>query len=77
MDKNELFEIINILKPENKYDTNEDIRLREDLGLNSIQMIKLVMKVEQKFDINLNAEDMKSFTSILELTKLINRKLSK
>ena len=41
-----------------------DSELSNDLGINSIELADLVMLCEEKFDIEINDEDIRKFTTV-------------
>lgn len=41
-----------------------DAELSNDLGINSIELADLVMLCEEKFDIEINDEDIRKFTTV-------------
>ena len=63
-----MFETLkSILVEEYQVDPDEitlDSDLRNDLGINSIELADLVMLCEEKFDIEINDEDIRKFTTV-------------
>jgi len=47
-------------------------RLKEDLGLDSLDMIELVMMIEKEFQVNLPDHQWKSVKNLEELEELVN-----
>ena len=45
-------------------DITMDAELSNDLGINSIELADLVMICEEKFDIEINDEDIRKFTTV-------------
>lgn len=45
---------------------------RDDLGLDSLEVLELILYLESKLDINLNIEEMYSIDTINDLVKYIN-----
>ena len=45
-------------------DITMDAELSNDLGINSIELADLVMLCEEKFDIEINDEDIRKFTTV-------------
>lgn len=45
-------------------DITMDSELSNDLGINSIELADLVMLCEEKFDIEINDEDIRKFTTV-------------
>ncbi len=48
----------------NRDDITMDAELSNDLGINSIELADLVMLCEEKFDIEINDEDIRKFTTV-------------
>ena len=63
-----MFETLkNILVDELQLDPDEikpESELANDLGINSIELADLVMLCEEKFDIEINDEDIRKFTTV-------------
>ena len=58
---------VDLLVDELQIDRNEitmDSELSGDLGINSIELADLVMICEEKFDIEINDEDIRKFTTV-------------
>ena len=45
-------------------DITMEAELSNDLGINSIELADLVMNCEEKFDIEINDEDIRKFTTV-------------
>lgn len=45
-------------------DITMDAELSNDLGINSIELADLVMICEEKFDINIDDDDIRKFTTV-------------
>jgi acyl carrier protein len=52
-----------------------DTRLREDLGIDSLTLLELVMKVEDGFDITFEDAELVSLRSVSDVLGIIDRKL--
>ena len=48
----------------NRDDITMDAELSNDLGINSIELADLVMLCEEKFDIEINDEDIRKFATV-------------
>ena len=48
----------------NRKDITLDAELSNDLGINSIELADLVMLCEEKFDIEINDDDIRQFTTV-------------
>ncbi len=55
---------------------NEDMRLVEDLELDSIRLLTLAMEVEDRFEICLDEEDEESIVTVADLVGVVRRKLA-
>ena len=58
---------VDLLVEELQLDRNDitmDSELSGDLGINSIELADLVMLCEEKFDIEINDEDIRKFTTV-------------
>ena len=58
---------VDLLVDELQIDRNEitmESELSGDLGINSIELADLVMLCEEKFDIEINDEDIRKFTTV-------------
>ncbi len=58
---------VDLLVDELQIDRNDitmDSELSNDLGINSIELADLVMLCEEKFDIEINDEDIRKFTTV-------------
>ena len=41
-----------------------DAELKNDLGINSLELAELALQCEEKFDIEINDEDIRKFTTV-------------
>ena len=48
-----------------------DSELSADLGINSIELADLVMICEEKFDIEINDEDIRKFTTVADVVNYL------
>ncbi len=58
---------VDLLVDELQIERNEitmDSELTNDLGINSIELADLVMLCEERFDIEINDEDIRKFTTV-------------
>lgn len=68
--------IVDILSEHTEYDKskmNRDTTLLMDLGLNSLEVVKIVMELEEEFEIEFSEEDLPRITTLGELEDLINK----
>ena len=52
-------------------DITMDSELSNDLGINSIELADLVMLCEEKFDIEINDEDIRKFTTVSDVVNYL------
>ena len=52
-------------------DITMDSELSNDLGINSIELADLVMLCEEKFDIEINDEDIRKFTTVADVVNYL------
>ena len=48
-----------------------DAELSSDLGINSIELANLIMICEEKFDIEINDEDIRKFTTVADVVNYL------
>jgi acyl carrier protein len=60
-------------KPENVAD---DVTLTDGLGMDSIDLVGLVVQVENRFRIKIDTEELRSITRVGELLTLLQNKIS-
>jgi acyl carrier protein len=57
------------------YDLTDDRDLREGLGLDSVDVVGLVMRVERTYHIRLAMEDLQGIRTVGEMLELVQSKL--
>jgi acyl carrier protein len=57
------------------YDLADDREIREGLGLDSVDVVGLVMRVEREFRIRLSMEDLQGVRTVGDLLDLLQAKL--
>lgn len=65
---------VDLLVDELQIDRNEitmESELSNDLGINSIELADLVMLCEEKFDIEINDEDIRKFTTVADVVNYL------
>ncbi|MBQ8848802.1 MAG: acyl carrier protein [Clostridia bacterium] len=65
---------VDLLVDELQIDRNDitmDSELSNDLGINSIELADLVMLCEEKFDIEINDEDIRKFTTVADVVNYL------
>lgn len=50
---------------------NENTKLREDLGVDSLDVVELVMRLEEEFDISVSDEDANDLETVGAIVKYI------
>ena len=66
--------IVDIMSEHTEYDKskmNRDTTLLMDLELNSLEVVKIVMELEEEFEIEFSEEDLPRITTLGELEDLI------
>lgn len=58
------------------YDLADDRDLREGLGLDSVDVVGLVMRVEREFRIRLSMEDLQGVRTVGEMLDVLQAKLA-
>jgi acyl carrier protein len=61
------------VKPDN---LGDDVILLEGLGMDSIDLVGLVVQVENRFQIKIETEELRQVTKVGELLTLLERKLA-
>ena len=54
---------------------NEDMDLKADLGLNSLELVNLVCVVEDEFDIEIPDRNIKDFRTVKDIIQFIEEQL--
>lgn len=54
------------------FELNENMSLIGDLGLNSLDLVELVCRIEDKFDIEIPDRDIKNFKTVKDVLEYIN-----
>ncbi len=57
-----------------KQTLNRDADLMKDLGLNSLELIELVVEIEEEFGISIEDREIQSLSSVDDVIRLIERK---
>jgi acyl carrier protein len=60
----------------NYQDLTEDARLREDLGLDSIDVVSVVSQIERRYRIRLTHEELEKLVKVGELLDLLEVKIA-
>jgi acyl carrier protein len=53
---------------------SEDARLREDVGLDSVDVISLVVEIQARFNLNLTIHDLEQATVVRDLLDVLETK---
>jgi len=71
--------VIQIVSEKLKTDKDSIIKAHtfQELGADSLDMVEIIMKLEEQFDIEINDEDAEKLTSIQEVVDYINALRSK
>lgn len=70
MDNKEIF--TNILKNYSKETFNGSSRLKEDIKLDSLDLVELVMECEEKFGVEIPEKKLHSVSTVEDIMKLID-----
>lgn len=70
--KDKILEIISEECNINIYELDDDSSFIEDLGLDSIQLMELVMILEEEFEIEMDEDDITSIETIGDVIEYIN-----
>jgi acyl carrier protein len=54
----------------------ESTRLREDLGLDSVDLVSLVLRIQERFRVVLTSQDLETVGQVGELLNLLEAKLA-
>lgn len=57
-------------------DVTDDKRLREELGLDSVDVVSIVSQVERRFHIRLSHEELQTLLTVGDVLSLLQAKLS-
>ncbi len=79
MDRQEILKLmVHMLEEEtgNQFDNErEDFVLREQLGVDSVDLISLVATLENKFKIRITAEELQGLQTVSDLIDLLQKKV--
>lgn len=56
-------------------DRNEELELREDLGLDSLDCIELLLNIERQFNISVSDEEAEPVKTVKEVVDIIEQKV--
>lgn len=68
-----IVEIINEQLNIDDVDINEDTNFKEDLGVDSLDLLELVMAFEEEYDIELNPEELEGITTVGDIMEYIKK----
>ena len=74
--RNSLIEIIESDMGENYDHVTDDMTLREQLGLDSVDVVSIVSQVERRFRIRLTHEELEGLLTVGDVLTLLQQKLS-
>lgn len=74
MDNKEIF--TNILKNYSKESFNGSSRLKEDIKLDSLDLVELVMECEEKFGVEIPEKKLYAVSTVEDIMKLIDELVS-
>lgn len=74
-------EIVNMILKEKSFSQNitPELKLREDLGFDSLKMVELMVELEEKFNIEINETDLdpEALKTVDEVYNLIEKYVEK
>lgn len=68
-----IVEIINEQLNIDDVDINEDTNFKEDLGVDSLDLLELVMAFEEEYDIELDPEELEGITTVGDIMEYIKK----
>jgi len=74
--RNALLEILEDEKGEKVENLADGVRLREEVGLDSVDVITMVMAIQTRFRIDLETDELQKLSTIGELLDLMEAKLA-
>ncbi len=74
MDNKEIF--TNILKNYSKKSFDSSSRLKEDINLDSLDLVELVMECEEKFGVEIPETELYAVSTVEDIMKLIDKLVS-
>ena len=54
-------------------DINEDTSFKDDLGVDSLDLLELVMAVEEEYNIELNPEELEGISTVGDIMEFIKK----
>jgi acyl carrier protein len=79
MDRKDLLAMLQVMLEEDrgeKYDSiSETAKLRDDLGLDSVDLVTLVMQVQDKFRIVLASDELEKIVTVADLVDILAAKI--
>lgn len=55
------------------FDINEDTSFKDDLGVDSLDLLELVMAFEEEYNIELNPEELEGITTVGDIMEFIKK----
>lgn len=74
--RNALLEILEDEKGEKVENLADGVKLREEVGLDSVDVITMVMAIQTRFRIDLETEELQQLSTVGELLDLMEAKLA-
>lgn len=71
-----LIELIEADTGEKYADLDETKKLREELGLDSVDVVSIVSQIERRFRIRLTQEELEKLVTVADVLNLLERKLT-
>ncbi|MBI3409547.1 MAG: acyl carrier protein [Planctomycetes bacterium] len=70
-----LVELMEADTGEKYLDLDDSRKLREDLGLDSVDVVSIVSQIERKFRIRLSAQELEKLTNVGDVLNLLQSKI--
>ena len=71
-----LIELLEADTGEKHADLQDDVNLREGLGLDSVDVVSIVSQVERRFHIRLTHEELEKLATVADVLNLLETKLN-
>jgi len=74
--KPRIIEVISNLLKVKPQEIQDNVRLCDGLGVDSTEMVEMVITLEKAFGVKLSAKDITKFSTVNEIEKVIQSKIS-